>query len=117
MFCQNSCRYAYEESADRIAIVILLGVYTRACGAICSHRLISILSEVKDILLLVVVYTLDHLWTDQRAFRNDSFEGYHVVEMSGAESSRLAGEFPEASNVGAVVHLSIGSDDVQLFEL
>lgn len=63
-----------KESANRIAIVILLGIYARACSAIRCHRLISILSEVEDILLLVVVHTLDHLWPDQRAFRDDSFE-------------------------------------------
>lgn len=63
-----------EESAYLIAIIILLGVYARACSAIRSHRLISILSEVENILLLIVVHTLDHLGPDQRAFRNDSLQ-------------------------------------------
>ncbi len=63
-----------KESANRVAIIIFLGVYARACSAVCSHRLVSILPEVKNILLLVVVHTLDHLWPDQGAFCNDSFE-------------------------------------------
>lgn len=47
-----------------IAILILLGVYARAGSAIGSHCLIPVLSEVKNVLLLIIVYTLDHLRAD-----------------------------------------------------
>ena len=56
-----------------VAFIVLLRIDTGAGGAIRRHRLISILPKVEDILFLIIVYAFYHLWSDQRAFCDDSF--------------------------------------------
>ena len=89
----------------RISLLIFLRVYARTSSTVGSHSLIPIFSEVKYVPLLIVVHTLDDLRSDQRTFCDNSFERYHVVKGIRAESSRIAGELSEASDVGTVVHL------------
>ena len=57
------------------------------------------------VLLFIIVYTFHHLWANQRAFCYNPFQGYHVIEAVGAKGPRVAGEFSEATNVRAIIHL------------
>ena len=57
------------------------------------------------VLLFIIVYALHHLWANERAFCYYSFQGYHVIEAVGAKGPRVAGEFSEATNVRAIIHL------------
>lgn len=59
---------------------------------------------MENFLLLVVMYTFDNLGPDKGASGNDSLEGDHVVEVSGGESSRIAGELSESAREGTIVH-------------
>ena len=92
-------------SAYRITIIVLLRVYARTGRTIGRHRLISVLPEMEYVLLFIVVYALYYLWANERAFCYYSFQGYHVIEAVGAEGPRVAGEFSEATNVRAIIHL------------
>ena len=60
---------------------------------------------MEDVLFLIVVHALYHLWPHKRALGDDTFEGYHPIQMIRAQGSGIACEFAEASNVGAIVHL------------
>lgn len=60
---------------------------------------------MEDILLLVVVYTLYDLGSNKRAFRDYAFQRNHVIQVTRAESSRIASVFAEAASIGAIVHL------------
>ena len=77
-----------------IALLVLLWVHARACCAIHRHRLILIFSEVKYILLLVVMHTLDNLWPDERAFCNDTFQRHHAIQVVGPQCPWVARIFP-----------------------
>ena len=57
------------------------------------------------VLLFIIMYALYHLWANEGALCYDSFQRYHVIEAVGAEGSRVAGEFSEATNVRAIIHL------------
>ena len=92
-------------NAYRITIVIFLRVYTRAGRTIGRHCLIPVLPEMEYILLFIIVYAFHHLWANERAFCHYSFQGYHVIEAVGAKGPRVAGEFSEATNVRAIIHL------------
>lgn len=92
-------------SANRIAILILLGIDACAYSAVCSHGLIPIFAKVEYFLLGIVMHTLDHLWSYQRALGDNSFQRYHTVEVCRAQGPRIAGEFAEAADESAVVHL------------
>ena len=89
----------------RITIVILLRVYARAGRTIGRHCLIPVLPEMEYVLLFIIMYAFHHLWANERAFCYYSFQGYHVIEAVGAKGPRVAGEFSEATNVRAIIHL------------
>ncbi len=93
-------------NAYRITIVILLRVYARTGRTIGRHCLVPVLPEVEYVFLFIIVYTLYHLWANERAFCHDSFQRYHVIEAVGAKGPRVAGEFSEATNVRAIIHLA-----------
>lgn len=63
---------------------------------------------MKPLLGLVVMHTLDHFWADKRGLGNNPFERNHVVELIGAEGTRVARELAEATNVGTIVHDVLG---------
>ena len=91
--------------AYRITILVFLGIYTCTRCTIGSHRLISVLSEMKYVFFLIVVYTFDNLRPDQRALRDNSFQRDHMVQVEGAEGSRIAGVLAKTADVCTVVHL------------
>lgn len=91
--------------AYRIAIIILLRVYARTGRTIGRHCLIPILPKMEYILLFIIVYALHHLWANERTFCHYSFQRYHVIEAVRAKGPRVAGEFSEAANVRAIIHL------------
>jgi hypothetical protein len=95
--------YFVPSNTYRIALLIFCGVY--ACArSTCGHGLVPVLAEVELLLVFVVVHTLDHLRPDERGLRDDTLQRYHVVELVGAECTRVARIFAEAANVGAVVY-------------
>jgi hypothetical protein len=59
---------------------------------------------VELVLCLVIVYTLDNLGPDQRASRDDTLNGYHVVEVVGRQSPGIAGMEAKAASPGTVIH-------------
>ncbi len=60
---------------------------------------------MKDILFLVVVNALNHFWADKRAFRDNPFEGDHMVQMNRTKGSWVTCEFTEAADESTIVHL------------
>lgn len=58
------------------------------------------------VFLLIVMDALDDLGPYKRAFGDDSFQGYHTVEVGRTQGSRIASKFAKATHEGAVVHLS-----------
>ena len=94
-----------HSNAYRITIVVLLRVHARTGRTIGRHCLIPVLPEMEYVLLFIIMYALHHLWANERAFCYYSFQGYHVIEAVGAKGPRVAGEFAEATNVRAIIHL------------
>jgi hypothetical protein len=64
---------------------------------------------MKLLLVLVVMHTLDHFRPDKRCLCNDAFKRHHVVQLVGAEGSRVARELAKAANVCAIVYHILAS--------
>jgi hypothetical protein len=92
-----------QASSYRISICILRWVHTRARRT-HRHGLICILPGNELVLRLIPVHTLDHLGSHERGLGDNSFQGHHAIELVRAKSSRVAGVFAKAADVGAVVH-------------
>ena len=92
-----------QKCTHGVALLVFCRVY--ACArSTCGHCLVSVFAEVKLLLVLVVVNTLDDLRPDKRSLCDDSLQRHHVVQLVRAECARIAGELAEAANVGAVVY-------------
>lgn len=73
---------AFEFSfTHRITLLIFLWVNVETGCTTGSHRLIAVFSEMKDLLLFVIMYALDNFRPDKRTLGNDAFERHHLVEM------------------------------------
>lgn len=53
---------------------------------------------------LVVVHTLDNLWTHKTASCDDTFQTNHPVEQVASQCSRVATILAEAANICNVIH-------------
>lgn len=63
---------------------------------------------MKLALVLVVVDALDHLGSDQRRLGHDALKRHHVVQLVGAQRSRVYRVLAEAANVGTIVYNIVG---------
>ena len=61
---------------------------------------------MKEVLLLVVMDTLNNLGPYKRAFCDYSFQRDHMVKMYRTQCSWIAGIFAKTADEGAIVHLS-----------
>lgn len=89
----------------RVFLVIFLGVYIQTCGTTGGHSLVAIFSGKETVLLLAVVNTLDHLWSNQRALRHDSFKSHHPIQVLRTQGAGIARKFSERSVEGTIVKL------------
>lgn len=58
---------------------------------------------MENVLVLIVVYALDDLGSDERGSCHDTLEGDHVVQVVGRQRPRVACVETKASRPGAVV--------------
>lgn len=89
----------------RIFLIILLRIHVQACGTTSCHSLIPIPSRKKFVLLFAIVNALNDFRSNERAFRYDTFERYHAIEVGGTKRSGIASIFTKSANESAVIHL------------
>jgi hypothetical protein len=86
-------------------LVVLRRIHGRRRHAAGRVRLIAVVLKVELLLLLAVMDALDNLWAHERAFCHDSLQRYHMIQVNGAQSARVAGELSKAAYKGAIVDL------------
>lgn len=89
----------------RIAIGVFLGINTHVCGTIRGHRLVSVLSKMKNLLILVPMHTLHHFRPDKRTFGDNAFQRNHFIQMSRTKRSGIARQLAKATGICAIVYL------------
>ena len=53
------------------------------------------------------MHTLDDLWANQGAFRDDTLERNHPIQMNGPQCPGVTGELSKGSDISAIIVLDV----------